>query len=387
MQLDGVRGLAILLVTLYRFGKDMPSGTWLGNVLSSILGSGQRGVELFFVLSGFLITGILIDAKRNDDRYFVNFFARRSLRILPLYFFSLALFLWIIPAVFHLSSFAHPYSAAHERQFYLWTYLTNIHMSATDSWCFGPLDHYWSLAVEEHFYLVWPLFVFALSPQWLLRAALGGAMLAITSRTTWIALGCNETAPMVLTFFRCDGLLLGAALAVVVRDKQKLDWLAMHVGRWWWLLLCGSLLFDLSERRFLMAGCLLWTLAWLGLLSHVISAGPGTRIANVFAKNWLTNLGKYSYGMYVFQNPLIPLMVPLWLAIRLNYGETGTVVGHLTYMVLMFAITYGLAYLSWHVFEKHWLGLKRYFVVKPATKRCEVASLLGGVASSSPATR
>jgi peptidoglycan/LPS O-acetylase OafA/YrhL len=156
-ELDGVRGFAILAVTLYRFSRDIPTDTRLGAVLHDGLTLGSRGVELFFVLSGFLITGVLLDAKSSPHRY-RNFFARRSLRIFPLYFTALGLFVVILPWV--LGSRA-PFRQATEQQFYLWTYLSNIRMSWMGEWNFGRLDHFWSLAVEEHFYLIWPWIIFS----------------------------------------------------------------------------------------------------------------------------------------------------------------------------------------------------------------------------------
>ncbi len=146
-ELDGLRGFAILIVTLYRFGNGFPSDTAAGKALGMVFSLGDRGVELFFVLSGFLITGILIDGK-DQPHYFRNFIARRSLRISPLYFctlFALVVAARFLPEVREM--FAQPL----ENQFYLWTYLVNVKMSVEDQWCFGYLDHFWSLAVEEHF--------------------------------------------------------------------------------------------------------------------------------------------------------------------------------------------------------------------------------------------
>jgi peptidoglycan/LPS O-acetylase OafA/YrhL len=90
--LDGFRGLAILMVTLYRFAEVSLSAEVISNLPSKAILIGAAGVDFFFVLSGFLITGILLEAKGNDTRYFTNFYARRSLRIFPLYFLSLAQF-------------------------------------------------------------------------------------------------------------------------------------------------------------------------------------------------------------------------------------------------------------------------------------------------------
>ncbi len=151
-QLDGLRGLAILLVTIYRFGREMPKAN-SGSYLAQAIGLGTHGVELFFVLSGFLITGILLDT-RGQTHQLRNFFVRRSLRILPLYYLALFLFLWCLPWLAWATdkpAMAEAFRPAQEHQYFLWSYMTNVHMALVDAWCFGPLDHFWSLAVEEHF--------------------------------------------------------------------------------------------------------------------------------------------------------------------------------------------------------------------------------------------
>lgn len=362
-QLDGVRGLAILIVTLYRFGREMPTESWLGYLLSLQLRAGERGVELFFVLSGFLITGILVDAK-SSSHYFRNFFARRGLRIFPLYFASLVLFLWLIPAVASLSQTSHPFDAAQSQQFYLWTYLTNVHMSLENSWCFGSLDHFWSLAVEEHFYLIWPFIVFGFRERTTLWIAAVGGCLATCARFGWLAMDMPATAASVLTLFRCDGLLLGATLALLIRSSSGLEpWRAAI--RWSWLpLLMAALMLECSDRRVLMLGSTLWTLAWGAMLASLITTQPGRLLSRFFDLRWLRGLGQISYAMYVFQNPLIPLMAPLvaWLGVYQFAG--GGVAAHCLYILLMFATTCGLAWVSWHAFEKHWLRLKGLFATR-----------------------
>ena len=159
LALDGVRGFAILAVTIYRICKELaPNSHPVVAFIQRITSPGMRGVDLFFVLSGFLITGILLYSKGRPN-YFRNFMVRRALRIFPLYFLSLFLGLWIIPSVFS----THVFDMPRAEQFYLWTYTSNIRMSWLNGWCFGPFDHFWSLAVEEHFYLVWPAVVLFLS--------------------------------------------------------------------------------------------------------------------------------------------------------------------------------------------------------------------------------
>lgn len=359
-QLDGVRGLAILIVTLYRFGRDIPTDSWLGRLLAMHFTLGERGVELFFVLSGFLITGILVDAK-SQRHYFSNFFARRALRIFPLYFAALFLFLWLVPSVMARVGAQDPFAEAERNQIYLWSYLSNVYMSVEDRWCFGSLDHFWSLAVEEHFYLVWPFVVFFCRERTTLWIAITVGATCCAARTAWAAFGISDVAPAVLTVFRCDALLLGACLALVARTPQGLiRWRSLAMAMWPCMLAIGVLI-DFSGRRVCMLGAAVWPLAWAGLMTVLLTGHSRSNLARTLDLGWLRNLGRYSYAMYVFQSPLIPLMTPVLVALGLRNSIGGGVPAHLLSMMIMFALTYSLAWLSWHVYEKHWLAMKRWF--------------------------
>ena len=155
--LDGVRGLAILMVMAVHFVGDATPHNLAERVAVKLGNYGVLGVDLFFVLSGFLITGLLLDAK-GDPHYFRNFYARRTLRIFPLYYAVLALLLLVLPRVIALP-LALDESRMH--QAWLWTYTANFFIAAKASWALPYVSHFWSLAIEEHFYLVWPLVVFS----------------------------------------------------------------------------------------------------------------------------------------------------------------------------------------------------------------------------------
>lgn len=356
-ELDGLRGFAILIVTLYRFSKEMPTDTLLGQGLHLGFSFGNRGVELFFVLSGFLITGILIDGK-DKPHSFRNFIARRSLRIFPLYFatlFALLVGASLVPA------WQIMFREAIDNQFYLWTYLVNVKMSFENQWCFGYMDHFWSLAVEEHFYLFWPILLYLIPNTLALRTALLLMMLSAASRIGVAVLTDHGVAPDVLTLFRCDALLTGSAVAMLARRPQGLQLLK------WWLPVPAvlSLIFvvacTITEKRFFTLPLSLWPIVWASLLIWLLTAKRSDLIARMFRLQPLRVLGKYSYAMYVFQNPLIPLLSAVVSVAALTALVGNVLFANLIYIAAMLVLTYASAVLSWHVLERHCLELKRFY--------------------------
>ncbi len=211
-ELDGVRGLAILMVSVYRFSREW-NPEWHPVLASAkqCLAFGERGVELFFVLSGFLITGILLRT-RERPKFFLNFIGRRALRIFPLYYLALFLLLVLVPRWVETPKM----ELALEQPWFLWTYTSNLAMSWQNQWCFGWMDHFWSLAVEEHFYLIWPIVVYLLAPKYLLRFCVVGIVAVAVSRMLAARHPGMDVAVDVCTLFRADALLMGAALACVV---------------------------------------------------------------------------------------------------------------------------------------------------------------------------
>ena len=212
--LDGVRGLAILAVlAIHLLQSNNESASTVVQMLLSVRGLLWAGVTLFFSLSGFLITGILFDTLGSQN-YFRTFFARRALRIFPLYY-GVLLVLLLLTRPLHLDWHGQAYRAL--------TYTTNLPF--TMEWAGNPsryinLHHFWSLAVEEQFYLVWPVLIFWLrSWRRIFMATLTGAALSLAMRTV---LALNGLVPENHTLPGCmDALLFGGALALLVRSRHR----------------------------------------------------------------------------------------------------------------------------------------------------------------------
>ena len=218
---DGLRGLAVVLVLVHHL---MP---WQAIGLHEIP-IGWVGVDLFFVLSGFLITGILVDAKQSRH-YFRNFYVRRMLRIFPLYYGVLIILFFVLPiglrpAMRHLhfsSGADNPigrYFTVQRHQIWLWIYLQNIFNRWLHvDWAF--CNHFWSLAVEEHSYLVWPVLIWLCDRRGAIRACISLVLLALALRFLILSQR-SYFDPYTFTPCRIDSLAIGGLTALLIRSPS-----------------------------------------------------------------------------------------------------------------------------------------------------------------------
>jgi len=339
------------------------------------------GVDLFFVLSGFLITGILYDTKRSEH-YFRQFYVRRILRIFPLYYAALVLFLVILPWPHNLESVARELRGD---AVWYWTYLYNIKVAATG---FGPasaLGHFWSLAVEEQFYLVWPIVVLWLGRRHLIATCVVAVVGALACRLALSSTG-YVVLPDVWTPARMDALAAGAFIAVMSRSPGGLA-----VMRSWARAIAVAAAFPLAVllRYNVALATISHTLIALlfgAILVLSITASPLSRGVRIMASPFLRFFGRYSYALYVFHHPL------LWFKPAFSMRSVPTIFGsqlpgYLLWLVILVGASVAVALVSWHLVEKPFLKMKRFFPYHST----DVAATTGPLASgnlldASPAT-
>jgi peptidoglycan/LPS O-acetylase OafA/YrhL len=348
-QLDALRGLAIGAVLIQHF---VPiDSAW------QFLPWGSVGVRLFFVLSGFLITSILLDCRRLAEAnpgtgpvVLRNFYIRRFLRIFPVYYLTL-----FVAAALNVNNV---------RENFWWhaSYLSNWQFVMTGA--YPPVFHFWSLAVEEQFYLVWPWLIIFLPRRHLLRALVIAILAAPTVRfvlayndAPWVSV--SWTTPSCL-----DSLGMGALLAVLSQyprkhwDHRRFARACLVVGILPCVLLIPRVLGEVPEPIALvfldtpMAMVFVWlvdraAIGFTGPAGMLLEFGP------------LVYLGRISYGVYVFHN-----FMPNSLTTACTWLSWPDPEQPLRFFVLV-AVTVCLAALSWHFFEKPLNDLKRRFPYVP----------------------
>ena len=347
--LDGIRGLSIIGVLLFHFyGHYHALAAALPGPLALICRLGQTGVDCFFVLSGFLITGILVDTRHRAHRY-RTFYARRALRIFPVYFLTVLVVYNLIPDLLGTRGLA-PY------QIWLWTYTQNI--GSTFNWC-PNFGHFWSLAVEEQFYLLWPPLVWlARSPKnvgWLCLATI---LLAFCTRAAFALYGMY---PAQFTLCRIDELALGGLLAVLGRQiTSRSIWkrvslgiasLVLAIGATLYLLKNGSGAAVIQVVKYDIRGGLFAGLIALAVRAGAVPTAGWTRLLLARPLLWC---GHYSYALYLF-HPFV-----MSACDKVPAG-TSPVAAETCRVALTLSLTLTLAWLSWRFLEAPCLSLKKHF--------------------------
>ena len=299
---------------------------------------GQTGVDLFFVLSGFLITSILLKSPTGDWHELRTFYVRRTLRIFPLYYG------FLIVAALVATPIAIPF----------WFYLQNFY-TAFNVPLHGP-DHFWSLAVEEQFYLVWPFLVLFLPRRWLVRSLWLIILSAPICRVALLAVGAS---PFYFTLSRVDGLAAGALLAVL-QARGALALLRVKL----------TVVAALAALLFVFEGLVAHqaVLPWIPVTKFSCVTGLYAAMLGLLlitpssvATAWLRSsplrfVGRISYGLYVFHPVVYAFVFPRMAA---RPAALRALVGVI--------VTFALALASWYGFERYFIALKDKLAPERAT--------------------
>lgn len=362
------------------FQREDFSNLRLGRVLTSASHFGQTGVDLFFVLSGFLITGILLHAKGRSN-YFRNFYSRRALRIFPLAYTAIVFYYLVRPAL-HMSNWV-----SLKQQLWFWLYISNIHDTFFSSYVVDGPAHFWSLAVEEHFYFIWPAIVLLCSRRGLYLATIGCLIVSLASRILLVSLGYDVFS---FTLCRLDCLAIGAMLAIFVRGPdgfRGLHRLKPHLV----LPVLVPVLFVLwcimSGKGDIRAQVVKYPVTALlyGTLLAMVLNPMRPALGRVFSVPFLTIFGKYSYGLYVWDGIIYGASLFGWTSshalMRSLHLKQGVLLMFVS-LIVQSTVTCAVAFISWHALESQVLKLKRFFTYdnRPEQAKKAIAKLseIGG---------
>ena len=365
--LEGVRGYAFIVVFLvhYQPSNARPAHFWLYPWFL-LLNAGWLVVPLFFALSGYLITQILYNSKGRAG-YFKVFYGRRALRVFPLYYLTI-LFCFAV--------------VAYKRWWWNWhaivyfLYLQNF-TRHPNFWVLGnhiDTSHFWSLAVEEHFYLAWPVVIWlSSSRKQLLRCCYGVLIGCFAVRVAWPLLepfGFSLQLAYVSTLTRVDGILCGAIVALSTRENGVPEWLkksavaTVLIGIA--ILFSEGILYGHSKPEDYA------TVVWMTPLGNAISTAllvlllrEETWLSKACSKKWVCKLGSLSYGLYVFHylycDYFVHTVVPRWTPV------CGAFLASCLSMTLAFGITWTIAFIAYHLVELPGQKAKRFLTYGPKT--------------------
>jgi peptidoglycan/LPS O-acetylase OafA/YrhL len=361
--LDGLRGIAILIVMLHHFEFLLPGHSWVATTVKGMFYAGWSGVDLFFVLSGFLITGILIDTK-DAKNYFSSFYARRILRIFPLYYSVLSVI--VIAARLLYQPWFDNLIALRPDQIYYFFYLNNWMILLKGAWHANIIGHFWSLAVEEQFYAIWPMCIWLLPKRYLLRMTFAGCVFALALRIGLVAAYGPSQALVQNTFARMDTLLAGASCAVIVRSESMVERIRPWLIPAMILAAAGIFWIDIFQEELRMAGIYTETIGfsflavgYAALLLRVfLGQGSGSIGQKVFGGAVLKATGKYSYGIYVLHVPILMtanLFFNQALALGVNAWTS------IPFVVGLMGVSFVAAKASYELFEQRFLRMKGRF--------------------------
>ncbi|HVM88504.1 MAG TPA: acyltransferase [Puia sp.] len=348
--LDGLRGLSLCAILLHH------NFNYHG-----IFEIFWISVDIFFALSGFLITDLLLK-KREGKNFLANFYTRRLLRIFPLYYISLFLFFYIIPAIikypFNIGLFL-------KNQIWFWTYLQNWFIIFNYEHNNGFLDHFWTLAIEEQFYIIWPCIILLLrSIQKITTFLLASMLIIFTARITiWCFQFDQLNYAALYKFTRVDGLLIGSLLALVRIDNsfflRLIDKLLISA-----LLFSAGIILPILKILFhfklaYTACCIYPFVGLLGGFAVNFTLNGKNFLYNLLTQPYLRFIGKISYGLYIFHWPIYKLLMGKFSTPLQPGGSTFFT----SFLIPLSStiLTLIAAIISYYCIESPFLKLKKYF--------------------------
>ncbi|MEG4204417.1 acyltransferase [Microcoleus sp. Pol7_A1] len=367
--LNGYRGIAILLVFLYHCISYVASEhiEFADSFYKTLMSLGWCGVDAFFVLSGFLITGIVLDT-REQETFFINFYARRMLRIFPVYYVFLTIFLGVIHPLIRSYEYENNLDSS---QIWYWFYLENWKWIVQGVFDRGPLDHFWSLAVEEQFYLICPALIYIL-PRRLLSWFLGIVILSAVFFRSWLLLTPLLTPTLALSIYfnplcRVDTLAMGSLIALWMRSERTLP-------RLLWMSPILVIVSGISLSIIVITqgglepfnpvvqsiGFSIIAIFFSSLLILSVTQSENSLLVRCLSWLPLQQLGTISYGLYVYHFPI------LWMLRDRIYEYVGEsfILGHLASFLVGGVLTLVISIVSWYCLEQPILRLKSYFPSK-----------------------
>lgn len=362
-ELDGLKGVAILIIMLRHFYNEelmLTGHPILGPVITKLAIAGNYGVEIFFVLSGFLATQTLLKSK-NESKYYIKFYTRRILRICPLYYGTLILIFYILPLIVTFDAAAKDISS---RQIWLWIFLSNLPWSGGgwDSSNIFKLGHLWFLCVVVHFYIIWPIIIYKLKNQNVINICLAGLASCLLLRSFYTITGW----PLLFTWTtitKFDGLLFGALLAVGIKlDNNRI--MQKYLSEI--TLLSGIIFFCLIfiPREMMSDHTQFWwvptetiSVIFIGcMLIHILKK-KNILLQKLTNNKLLITFGKYSYGLFIIHNIFLPLFKWLFKPEELSTIMNAPIFAQIIYYIFSIAVSFIFAFASWHLFEKHFIRI------------------------------
>ncbi len=385
--LDGMRGIAVLLVLVFHFAWTFPGDDAAASATAALadriavrahalLWSGWVGVDLFFVLSGYLITrGLVTDSNKPIGTRLKMFWMRRVLRIFPLYYAFIVVGSLVALGIAGASAWVPGLS--------YWVYMQNYTLAFDDE-VLRWTAHFWSLAIEEQFYFLWPIVALTVSRRRLISTILVLTLGVVGLRGWFIFQGAHVGAiQRVLhddhgvakfvyraTVTRADGLLLGAFVAVTQREvlhPVSKVWRRLRFPMFIGTALSLGGLYAIAgglndyDRRVMAVGYVVLALLFASAISMCSDGAVSDRTRRFLSWRPLVACGKVSYGMYIFHWVLVVFLVPRLLKLQVGMGVPLRLGLGTGVIVIGIAIVYVLAEVSFRLFETPFLNLKRRF--------------------------